>query len=34
VGIDQKWRAGIIHFLVMPAEMDFLHPIERKRVQI
>ena len=30
MAVDQQRRAGIVGLLVMPAEMDFLHPVERK----
>jgi len=34
VAIDQQRGAGIVSFFIMPAEMNFLHPIQRKRLQI
>src|SRR5438105_1496057 len=34
VGVDEKRRAEIVGFCDMPAEMNFLYPIERKRIQI
>src|SRR5450631_3315957 len=34
MGVDQQRGADVVGFLVMPAKMDFLHPIERKQVKI
>src|SRR5216684_6995019 len=34
VAVDQQRGAGVVGFFIMPAEMDFLHAIERKRLQI
>ena len=34
VRVDEKRAVGIVGFAVMAAEVDFLHPVERERVQI